>query len=106
MSSVDCDKDSVFEAWEFESSLEVIGTAVAADSSMELTLAGGIQYGSQTPALEQMEVANDLASNTSSPRQFSAIHFPILSWNIGMIQRHPVSQYGHGVTPVFWNIHG
>ena len=59
-----------------ESSDEVIGTAVAADSSIELTLAGGIQYGSQTPALEQIDVANDLASNTSSPRQFSAIHVP------------------------------
>lgn len=57
-----------------EVSSVVVATAVAAYSNEELILAGGIQYGSQTPALEQTEVAKDLASSTSSPRQLSAIH--------------------------------
>lgn len=41
--------------------------AVAAYSKAEVTLSSGIQYGSHIWALTQIEVANDLASKTSSP---------------------------------------
>ena len=48
-----------------------------------------------TPATEQMEVPKLVAETTSCPLHFSAIQDPI---NVGIIHKHPVSQYGHGVT--------
>lgn len=73
-----------------EASVEA--TAAAASANNERAAALMNQKGSPTPAEEQIEVAKEVATPTSDPRQFSAIQLATGEPQTLITQRHPVSQ--------------
>ena len=78
----------------------VVATSAAAAANELEAAALIIQYGSQTPAAEHTATAALEAETTSAPLQFSAKQSATLEAQLVITQRHPVSQYGHGVEEV------
>lgn len=88
------------------SSAVVSASAAAAAAKEAEAEESMIQYGSQTPATEQREMAKEVAWLTSEPLQFLAIQSATSDAQVVMTQRHPVSQYGHGVEEVACSTQG
>jgi len=86
---------------------EVVSASRAAAATKEAEAEGLIiQYGTHAPTTEQREMAKEVACLTSEPRQFLAIQLATLDAQGVITQRHPVSQYGHGVEEVDNSTHG
>lgn len=78
----------------------VVATASAAEAKEEETASLMNQYGFGTPTEEQTAEAKLVKLSTSDPSQAPATHSPTALPKAEITQRHPVSQYGHGVEPV------
>ncbi|CUM57522.1 unnamed protein product [Debaryomyces tyrocola] len=91
---------------EAEESVVVVSCcALPAAASLSIVVIDAGTKNMLAPTLEHKERAKLVALATASPEHFEAKHSPIIPAQWGITQKHPVSQYGHGVLSVGISTH-